>query len=160
MSILISVVKPTSMNKEKAALLLIILLVFSIGSFFHYSSSAVYVAGTSSNLIMNTVFTFQGGSQNFYKATGQPKISEDFYLYPSLAGNLTLSGNWVVTIFANSTSLHPATWNVEFWEKSQNGSIVWDSGVLSPNVVGGPAGEQGYVDVPIYGYSLVVSNLS
>jgi hypothetical protein len=73
---------------------------------------------------MNTVFTFQGGSQNFYKATGQPKISEDFYLYPPFAGNVTLSGNWVVTIFANSTSLHPATWNVEFWEKAQNGSII------------------------------------
>jgi hypothetical protein len=168
------------MDKKKTALLLIISLVFSIGSFFnnfqhevnastlvknmdfffHYSSSAVNIAGTSSNLIMNTVFTFQGGSQNFYKATGQPKISEDFYLYPPFAGNVTLSGNWVVTIFANSTSLHPATWNVEFWEKAQNGSIIWDSGILSPNVVGGPAGEQGYIDVPIYGYSLIVSNLT
>jgi len=135
-------------------------LVKNMNFLFHYTSSAVSIAGTSSNLIMNTVFMFQGGTQNFYKAVGQPKISEDFYLYPSLAGNLTLSGNWVVIVFANSTSLHPATWNVEFWEKAQNGSTVWDSGILSPNVVGGPAGYQGYVDVPIYGYSLSVNNLT
>ncbi|MEM0117018.1 MAG: hypothetical protein QXE12_03750 [Conexivisphaerales archaeon] len=101
-----------------------------------------------------------GGTQNFYKGTGQPKISEDFYLYPSLAGNLTLSGNWVVIVFANSTALHPAAWNVEFWEKAPNGSIVWDSGLLSPSIVGGPAGYQGYVDVPIYGYKLTVTNLT
>lgn len=63
-------------------------------------------------------------------------------------------------VFANSTALHPATWNLEFWEKSPNGTIVWDSGILSPTVSGGPAGNPGYVDVPIYGYSLAVNSLA
>jgi hypothetical protein len=128
--------------------------------YMHYSQSAVNVGGVSTNFIINSLYAFPSTAQSFYKAVGQPKITEDFYFYPPFAGTVELNGNWEVIVFANSTALHPATWGVEFWEKSSNGSIVWDSGAITPTVQGGPAGNPGYVDSPIYGYTLIASDLS
>jgi hypothetical protein len=128
--------------------------------YFHFTPSAASTGGAMTNFIINSSYLFQNTNNSFYKGVGQPKISEDFYLYPSLAGAVELSGDWKVIIFANSTALHPATWGVEFWEKSQSGAVVWDSGALSPSVQGGPASNPGYVDSPIYGYTLTASNLT
>jgi hypothetical protein len=94
------------------------------------------------------------------KSIGQPKLQIDFYVNPPLAGNVTLSGDWKVVVFANSTALHPAGWALEFWEKDPSGTAVWDSGVLSPQVLGGPSGHNGDVDSPIFGYTLTASNLT
>jgi hypothetical protein len=128
--------------------------------YMHYASAAVQTGGVSTNFIINSSYLFSRTAQSFYKAVGQPKISEDFYFYPPFAGEVELNGSWQVIIFANSTALHPATWGVEFWERAPNGSAVWDSGALTPTVQGGPAGNPGYVDSPIYGYTLTASGLS
>ena len=70
---------------------------------------------------------------------------------------MSLKGVWQTIIFANSTALHPATWGVEFWEKSPSGAVIWDSGALTPTVLGGPTANNGYVDSPIHGYTLSVN---
>ncbi len=128
--------------------------------FFHYASSAESLGGVSTNYLADTAANFQNIKNHDTKATGQPKLQVDFYLFPDLAGPVRLSGNWEVVVFANSTALHPATWNLEFWEKTPSGSIVWDSGALNPSVLGGPSANNGYVDAPIYGYTLTASNLN
>ena len=128
--------------------------------YFHYGSSAQTVAGVSTNYIANTLATFQNVKNHDSKASGQPKVQVDFYLYPPFAGQVRLSGEWQVIVFANSSALHPAIWNLEFWEKSSSGSIVWDSGAITPTVLGGPSGNNGYIDVPIYGYTLTTTNMT
>ncbi len=128
--------------------------------YFHYSSSAQTVGGVSTNYISNTLASFQSVKNHDSKTAGQPKVQLDFYVYPPFAGQVRLSGAWQVIVFANSSALHPAGWNLEFWEKSASGSIVWDSGSLNPTVLGGPSGNNGYIDVPIYGYTLTSSNLT
>ncbi len=127
--------------------------------FLHYAASAQDVGGVSSNYLADTSAVFQNVKNHDVKAVGQPKLLLDFYLFPTLAGGVHLSGIWQVIVFANSTALHPATWGLEFWEKTPAGSVVWDSGALSPSVLGGPSANNGYVDSPIYGYTLSVSNL-
>ncbi len=128
--------------------------------YFHYASSAQTAGGVSTNYLADTSATFQNVKNHDTKAVGQPKIQVDFYVYPALAGQVQLTGDWQVIIFANSTALHPATWNLEFWEKSPSGTIVWDSGALTPTVVGGPSGNNGHIDVPVYGYTLTAAGLT
>ncbi len=128
--------------------------------FFHYASSAETAGGVSTNYLASTAANFQNVKNHDVKATGQPKIQVDFYLFPALAGAVTLSGDWQVVVFANSTALHPATWNLEFWDRTPSGSIAWDSGALTPSVQGGPSANNGYVDAPIYGYTLTTSSLN
>ncbi len=122
--------------------------------YFHYTSNPPQVGGVFTNYIFNTTNHFQATKNNDFKGTGQPKITLDFYLAPSLAGAVQLAGDWKVTVFANSTALHPATWGLEFWEKSPNGQVLWDSGTITPTVLGGPSGSNSYVDSPVYGYTL------
>ncbi len=128
--------------------------------FLHYASAAASPGGVSTSYLADTAATFQTMKNHDSKATGQPKIQLDWYVSPDFAGQISLSGEWQVVVFANSSSLHPATWGLEFWEKSPSGSVVWDSGALTPTVLGGPSGNNGYVDAPIYGYTLTVSSLS
>ncbi len=125
--------------------------------YMHYTSSPPQVGGVTTNYVLDTKNDFQAAKNSDYKGSGQPKITLDWYLAPSLAGPVGLIGMWQTIIFANSTALHPATWGVEFWEKSPSGSAVWDSGALTPTVLGGPSGNNGHVDSPIYGYSLNVN---
>ncbi len=125
--------------------------------YMHYTSSPPQVGGVVTNYILDTKDNFQTVKNSDYKGTGQPKIALDWYLAPSLVGPVGLNGVWQTVIFANSTALHPATWGIEFWEKSTSGAAVWDSGALSPNVLGGPGGSNGYVDSPVYGYTLNVN---
>ena len=132
----------------------------SMTFYFHYSSSPPAVAGVSSNYIANTLANFQNAKNRDIKAVGQPKIQLDFYVYPPFAGTVKLSGDWQAVVFANSTALHPAGWNLEFWEKASNGVAVWDSGIITPTVLGGPSGNNGKIDSPIFGYTLTASNLT
>ena len=122
--------------------------------YLHYSANPPSVGGVSTNYIMDTNRVFQSLRNNDFKRVGQPKIQIDWYLYPNFAGPVTFSGPWQVIIFVNSSALHPATWNLQFWERTPEGSIVWDSGALSPDVKGGPSGNPGYVDAPVFGYTL------
>ncbi len=128
--------------------------------FLHYASTAASPGGVSTSYLADTSATFQNVKNHDSKTTGQPKIQLDWYVSPDFAGQVSLSGEWQVVVFANSTSLHPATWGLEFWEKSPSGSVVWDSGSLTPGVLGGPSGNNGYIDAPLYGYTLSVPSLS
>ncbi len=125
--------------------------------YFHYTSNPPQVGGVFTNYIFNTTNHFQTTKNNDFKGIGQPKITLDFYLTPSLAGAIHLAGDWKVIVFANSTALHPATWGLEFWEKSSSGQSLWDSGTITPNVLGGPSRNNGYIDSPVYGYTLSVN---
>ena len=128
--------------------------------YFHYTPNPPSVGGTVSNYVANTTDFFQSTKNSDYKAIGQPKISLDFYVYPNFADAVQVSGLWRVIVFANSSALHPAGWTLEFWEKGADGSVAWDSGALAPNVSGGPSGNPGYVDSPVYGYVLTTGEMS
>jgi len=125
--------------------------------YMHYTSNPPHVGGVVTNYVLDTKNDFQTVKNNDYKGTGQPKIALDWYLAPSLAGPVALDGVWQTIIFANSTALHPAGWGVEFWEKSPSGAVVWDSGAQTPTVLGGPSGNNGYIDSAVYGYTLDVN---
>lgn len=122
--------------------------------YFHYANSPAFVGGTMSHYLMNTTTLFQAKNNSVLKPPSQPKIEVDFYLYPNLAGPATFNGTWQIIVWANASALKPTVWNIEFWEVSAGGSIVWDSTMLTPTVVGGPATNNGYLDVPIYAYNL------
>lgn len=122
--------------------------------YLHYTSTPPQVGGVSTNYIFDTKDNFQTLKNSDFKGAGQPKITVDWFLAPSLAGPVGLNGNWQAVIFVNSTALHPATWGIEYWEKDPTGHVIWDSGSLSPTVLGGPASNNGYVDSPVYGYTL------
>jgi hypothetical protein len=128
--------------------------------YFHYSTSPPTVAGVSTNYIANTLANFQNLKNRDIKSTGQPKLQIDFYVYPPFADRVRLSGDWKAVVFVNSTALHPAGWTLEFWERDPNGTVVWDSSPLVPQVLGGPSGNNGKVDSPIFGYTLTASNLT
>ncbi len=125
--------------------------------YMHYTSNPPQVGGVVTNYVFDTSSSFQTVKNSDYKGTGQPKIALDWYLAPSLAGPVGLNGVWQTIIFANSTALHPSTWGIEFWEKSSSGAVVWDSGSLAPTVLGGPSGNNAYVDSPVFGYTLKVN---
>ena len=124
--------------------------------YFHYIDPPVYTAGSYSHYIMNTTMLFQAYNNSVYKPIGQPKMLVDLYLYPNLAGPVTINGTWQVFIWVNGSALKPCTWNIEFYERDAGGGIVWDSGLRTPTVTGGPTGSPGYLDVLIYCYNLSV----
>jgi len=127
--------------------------------YLHYSSAPVYVGGTMSHYVMNTTTFFQATNNSVLKEVGQPKLEVDFYGYPGLAGPVTFDGTWQIIIWANASALKPAGWNLEFWEVTHGGSVIWDSNGVSPIVVGGPGTNNGYLDVPIYAYNLSAPGL-
>lgn len=127
---------------------------FAMTFYFHYANSPVFVGGTMSHYLMNTTTLFQPRNNSVLKPVGQPKIEVDFYMYPDLAGPATFNGTWQIIVWANASALKPTVWNMEFWEVTSGGSIVWDSTSLTPSVIGGPATNNGYLDVPIYAYNL------
>jgi len=122
--------------------------------YFHYIDVPVSVAGTQTHYIMNTTRLFQAYNNSVHKTIGQPKIMVDFYLYPNLAGPVAINGTWQVFLWVNGSALKPCTWNIQFFEVNSGGAKVWDSGMLSPTVIGGPTGLPGYLDVPVYCYNL------
>jgi len=122
--------------------------------YFHYLATPVYVAGTDNHYIMNTTKLFQAYNNSFYKPVGQPKIIVNYYLYPNLAGPVTINGTWQVFLWVNGSALKPCGWTVRFYERDLGGSIVWYSETANPIITGGPTGANGYLDVPIYCYNL------
>ncbi len=113
-----------------------------------------------SHYLMNTTHRFQATNNSVVKAIGQPKLELDFFMYPNLAGPVTFNGTWQVIIWANASALKPTGWNTEYQEVTPGGSVVWDSMALNPIVVGGPATNNGYLDVPIYAYNLSDANMA
>jgi hypothetical protein len=122
--------------------------------YFHYLDVPVSVAGIQTHYVMNTTRLFQAYNNSVLKTIGQPKLLVDFYLYPPLGGPVAINGTWQVFLWVNGSALKPCTWNIQFFEVDSGGANVWDSGNLSPEVVGGPTGSPGYIDVPVYCYNL------
>jgi hypothetical protein len=128
--------------------------------YFHYRGTPVFVGGTMSHYVMDTAARFQATNNSVVKPISQPRIELDFFLYPNLAGPVTFNGTWQVIIWANASALKPTVWNTEYQEVSPGGLVAWDSGLLTPAVVGGPATNNGYLDVPIYAYNLSNARLA
>jgi hypothetical protein len=125
--------------------------------YFHYANTPVAAAGTETKYVMNTTRQFEFLTQqeafqnSLYKPVGLPKIVIDFYLSPNFAGPVRLDGTWQVFIWANSSAYKPAGFVLNFKEITTGGSILWDSGTITPEVTSN-IGE--YIDVPVYNYNL------
>jgi len=125
--------------------------------YLHYADTPVHVAGLNSKYVFNTTQFFKFSTQaeaysnSFYKPIGQPKIAVDFYLYPNLAGPVTIDGLWQALVWINASAYKPAGFNMEFREIDVGGTTIWDSGTLSPTVTSSIGG---YIDAPVLNYNL------
>ncbi len=126
--------------------------------YWHYSATPESVGGFQTHYVLNTTSRFDFPTQqlakqnSFFKPTGLPSISVDFYLYPNLAGPARINGTWQEFIWMNSSAFHPTVFNIEFREfPLGSGTATWDSGQVNP-VVTSPIGA--YSDVPVYSYNL------
>ncbi|MFQ6065387.1 MAG: hypothetical protein ACE5L6_07925 [Candidatus Bathyarchaeia archaeon] len=126
---------------------------------FHYIDTPVTVAGLQTKYIMNTTREYRFSTQqeafenSLYKPVGLPKIVMDFYLYPNLAGPVTINGTWQVFVWLNGSAYKPVTFSLVFKEITAGGEVLWNSGQLSPTVTSSIGG---YIDVPVYNYNLSV----
>jgi len=131
--------------------------------YFHYLETPVSVAGMQTHYVMNTTqwFNFPTQREAYYhslhKPIGLPKIVVDYYLYPNLAGPVTIDGIWQVFIWINGSAYKPCGFSVQFKEISVGGQTLWDSGVLSPTVTSDIGS---HIDVPIYNYNLSSTSLA
>ena len=72
--------------------------------YFHNLDTPVRVAGLETKYVMNTTRWFrfltqqEAHANSFYKPVGLPKIEVDFYLYPNLAGPVTIDGLWPAAV--------------------------------------------------------------
>jgi hypothetical protein len=127
--------------------------------YLHNVVTPVNVGGIQTTHIMNTskVFSYQTTEQafanSFDKPIGQPKIDVDFYLFPNLAGPVTIDGNWEVSIWINASAYKPTGFNLQFQEINSNGQTIWDAGQLTPTVTSSIGS---YTDVPVLNYKLSV----
>jgi len=125
--------------------------------YFHYLDTPVSVAGLQTKYVMNTTKWFKFPTQqeayanSFYKPIGQPKIAIDFYLYPNLAGPVTINGTWQVFVWVNGSAYKPAGFTLQFKEITVAGATLWDSGQINPTVTSSVGA---YIDVPVYNYNL------
>jgi hypothetical protein len=125
--------------------------------YFHHIDTPVAVAGTETKYVINTTRQFEFSTQqeafenSLYKPIGLPKIVIDFYLYPNFAGAVRLDGTWQVFIWANSSAYKPTGFILNFKEITAGGSILWDSGTITPEVTSN-IGE--YLDVPVSNYNI------
>ncbi len=125
--------------------------------YFHHLNNPVTVAGLETKYVMNTTKQFSFSTQQealtnaVYKPVGLPKIEVDFYLYPNLAGPVTIDGSWQVSIWVNGSAYKPAGFTLHFAEITAGGNTLWDSGLISPTVTSSIGG---YIDVPVYNYNL------
>jgi hypothetical protein len=125
--------------------------------YFHHVENPIPAGGTETKYVMNTDRQFEFLTQQeayenaFYKPIGLPKIVIDFYLNPHLAGPVTLDGNWQVFVWVNSTAYKPTGFALNFKEITAGGNILWDSGLISPEVTSNIGS---YLDVPISNYNL------
>jgi hypothetical protein len=125
--------------------------------YFHHLDNPVAVAGLETKYVMDTLKQFSFSTQQdalanaFYKPVGLPKIGVGFYLYPNLAGPVTIDGLWQVSIWVNGSAYKPAAFTLQFAEITLGGNTLWDSGLISPTVLSSVGS---YVDVPVNNYNL------
>jgi hypothetical protein len=131
--------------------------------YFHHIDASVSVAGMETHYIMNTTRWFkfltkaEAYAHSFHKPVGLPKIVVDFYLYPNLAGPVTIDGTWQVFVWVNGSAYKPCSFNVQFKEITIGGETLWNSGVLTPVVISDIGA---HIDVPIYNYNLSAPSLA
>jgi hypothetical protein len=89
---------------------------------------------------------------SFFKPVGLPKLSVNFYLSPSLLAPVKADGDWSVSVWVNSTAYKPVSFNTQYREVAGDGSVLWDSGQLSPTV-SSSIGD--HIDVSIQDFVLV-----
>jgi len=125
--------------------------------YFHFQDTPVRVAGLETKYAMNTTRWFRFLTQeetyanSIYKPIGLPKIVVGFYLYPNLAGPVTIDGSWQVFLWVNGSAYKPATFSLQFKEITVGGMTLWDSGLLNPTV---NSSVGAYIDVPVHSYNL------
>ncbi|MDD1678734.1 MAG: hypothetical protein LUO93_06070, partial [Methanomicrobiales archaeon] len=165
-------------NRTATTLLLVILVIISSLSilnpgyalyqgqakpmefYLHNSNTPLNVGGVQTTYTMNTTKTFsyqtqeQAIANSFYKPIGQPKITADFYLYPQIAGPVTVDGEWQVFLWINASAYKPTGFSVQFKEITSSGQTLWDSGQMNPAITSSIGS---YTDVPIYNYKLSTS---
>ena len=128
--------------------------------YLHNFDAPVNVAGLQTKYVMNTTRSFKFLTQqdahanSFYKPIGQPKIDADFYLYPNLAGPVTIDGQWQVFLWVNASAYKPTGFSLDFQEVDVGGGLLWDSGTMNPTITSSVGG---YIDVPVYNYNLSVT---
>lgn len=128
--------------------------------YLHNFDIPVNVAGLQTKYVMNTTRSFKFLTQqdayanSFYKPIGLPKIDVDFYLYPNLAGPVTIDGQWQVFLWVNASAYKPTGFSLDFQEITVGGDLLWDSGTMNPTVTSSVGG---YIDVPVYNYNLSVT---
>lgn len=127
--------------------------------YLHYSDIPVTVAGLQTKYIMDTTRDFSFSTQqevyanSLYKPNGLPKIVVDFYVYPNLAGPVTVDGSWQLFVWLNGSAYKPTSFSLSFREITVGGAVLWDSGLLNPTVTSSIGS---YIDVPVYNYNLSV----
>ena len=127
---------------------------------FHYVDEPVRVAGLETKYVMNTLREFRFATEkaafagSLHKPIGLPKIVFGFYLYPNLAGPVTIDGLWQVFVWVNGSAYKPCGFSMQFKEVTVEGQVLWDSGQLSPVVTSSIGG---YIDVPVQNYNLSAS---
>ena len=125
--------------------------------YFHHIDSPVTVAGVQTKHVMNTTRQFSFSTQqvalenSFFKPDNQPKVEAPFYLYPNLAGPVTIDGTWQVSMWINGTAAKPIGFNLHFMEITAGGTTLWDSGLITPTVTSS-VGQ--YLAVPVTNYNL------
>ena len=128
-----------------------------VAFYFHYLDQPSRAGGLETKYIMNTSRAFRFNTNrlaytgSFYKPVGLPKLTANFYLSPSLLSPVKVDGDWSVSVWVNSTAYKPMTFNVQYREVSVDGSILWDSGQLSPTI-SSSIGD--HVDVPVHDFVL------
>jgi len=127
--------------------------------YFHFIDTPVSVAGLETKYIMNTTKWFKFSTQqeayinSFYKPAdiNQPKIVIDFYLYPNLAGPVTINGTWQVFLWVNGSAYKPVGFTLFFKEITVSGTTLWNSGQINPTITSSVGA---YIDVPVNNYNL------
>jgi len=74
-----------------------------------------------------------------------------FYLHPNLVGPVTIDGAWQVSVWVNSSAYKPVGFTLQFQEIRVEGSTLWDSGLITPQVTSSVGA---YIDVPVFNYNL------
>jgi len=128
-----------------------------VAFYFHYLDPPSQVGGLETKYVMNTSRAFRFNTNrlaytgSLFKPVGLPKLSVNFYLSPSLLAPVKVDGDWSVSVWVNSTAYKPVSFNTQYREVSSDGSVLWDSGQLSPTITSSIGN---HIDVPIQDFVL------
>jgi hypothetical protein len=125
--------------------------------YLHNFDTPVNVAGLQTKYVMNTTKTFKFLTQedayanSFYKPPDQPKMTIDFYLYPTFAGLVSVNGMWQISLWMNGSAYKPIGFSLSFEESTVGGVSLWNETVQDFTVT---SSINEYINVPVYNYNL------